>query len=88
MKNNDFIPLLLRLTLLIDRQKDPSWLDLGPSGDPFWEPFWDQIGPRSQDEPKRAIKSPKVTKTYKTKKLKKTFFFSGFWGSKAFQDSI
>ena len=33
---------------------------------------------RSQDEPKRAIKNPKVPKTYNTKNLKKPLFFSGF----------
>ena len=33
---------------------------------------------RSQDEPKRAIKSPKVPKTYNTKNLKKPLVFQGF----------
>ena len=35
---------------------------------------------RSQDEPKRAIKSPKVPKTYNTKNLEKPMFFLVFGG--------
>jgi hypothetical protein len=33
---------------------------------------------RSQDEPKKAIKNPRVPKTYNTKNLKKPLFFLGF----------
>ena len=35
---------------------------------------------RSQDEPKRAIKNPKVPKTYNTKNLKEHVFFKVFGG--------
>ena len=37
---------------------------------------------RSQDEPKRAIKNPKVPKTYNTKNLRKPVVFKVFGGPK------
>jgi hypothetical protein len=51
----------------------------------IWEPILGAIlGPnrpkRSQDEPKRSIKSPKIAKTYNCKNLKKTIGFSRFLG--------
>ena len=50
----------------------------------IWGPILGAIlGPnrpkRSQDGPKRTIKSPKVAKTYNSKNHKKPLFFSGFW---------
>ena len=91
MKNNDFITFLLRLTVPIDRQKDPSWLDLGPSGDPFWEPFWDQISPRgAKMSPRGPSRAPKYRKHTTPKTLKNRCFFQVFGGPRpsktAFKD--
>ena len=81
MKNNDFITLLLRLTVPTDRQKDPSWLNLEPSGDPFWEPFWDQIGPRgAKMSPRGPSRTPKYRKPTTPKTLKNHWFFQVFGG--------
>ena len=45
----------------------------------FWDPFWDQIGPRrGQDGPKRAIKSFKDPKSCICKNLKKHSVFKVF----------
>ena len=65
------------------------WTLFGQLLGPFWGPFWDQIGPRrSQDEPKRAIKSFKVQKSYIFKNLKKPLVFEGFWGPEASQERL
>ena len=63
------------------RQDGPSWVDLKPSGDPFWEPFWDQIGPRgAKMSPRGPSRTPKYRKPTTPKKLKKLLFFKGFGG--------
>ena len=43
---------------------------------------------RSQDEPRRTTKSLELPKTCICKNLKKPLVFQGFWGSRAFQDSL
>ena len=56
---------------------------------PFGGPFWDQIGPRrEQDEPKRAIKSFKESKRYIFENLEQQYVFSGFWIPEASQASL
>jgi hypothetical protein len=79
MKNNDFITLLLRLTVPTDRQKVPSWLDLEPFGEPFWEPFWDQISPNgAKMSPRGPSRAPKYRKHTTPKTLKNHWFFKVF----------
>ena len=47
----------------------------------FWEPFWDQIGPRrGEDGPKRATKSFKHPKSCICKNLKNNMFFFKIFG--------
>ena len=88
MKNNDLITLLLRFTVPTDRQKGPSWLDLEPSGDPFWEPFWDQIGPRgAKMSPRGPSRAPKYRKPTTPKKLKNNVFFKVFGGPRSSKTS-
>ena len=80
MKINDFGTLQLPGTVLIYRQNGISWPDLEPSGDPFWETFWDQIGPRgAKMSPRGSSRAPKYRK-HTTPNLKKQVFFSGFGG--------
>ena len=56
----------------------------------FWGPFWAQIGPRrSQDGPKRDIKSSKIQKAAIAKTLKGHLkFFSGFRSPESSQESL
>ena len=59
--------------------RSPRWPILGPFGAILGPILGAILGPnrpkRSQDEPKRAIKSPKEPKTYNTKNLKKPLVF-------------
>ena len=81
MKINDFGTLRLPGTVPTDRQNGPSWLDLEPSGDPFWEPFWDQIGPRgAKMSPRGPSRAPKYRKHTTPKTLKNRCFFQLFGG--------
>ena len=56
-----------------------SWSSDAPNGNLFWEPFWDQIGPRAAKMgprgPPRASKyrTPAFTKTLKNHRLFKVF---------------
>ena len=81
MKINDFGILWLPGIVPTDRQNGPSWLDLEPSGDPFWEPFWDQIGPRgAKMSPRGPSRAPKYRKHTTPKTLKNHWFFQVFGG--------
>ena len=61
------------------RQDGPSWVDLEPSGHPFWEPFWDQIGPRgAKMGPRGPSRAPKYRKPTSAKTLKNHRFFKVF----------
>jgi len=52
---------------------------LEPSGDPFWKPFWDQIGPRgAKISPRRPSRTPEYRKPTTPKTLKNHCFFLGF----------
>ena len=52
-----------------------------PSGDPFWEPFWDQIGPRgAKMGPRGPSRAPKYRKPTFAKTLKNRWFFKVFGG--------
>ena len=54
-------------------------VDLEPSGDPFWEPFWDQIGPRgAKMAPRGPSRAPKYRKPTFAKTLKNNWFFKVF----------
>ena len=63
------------------RQDGPSLVDLEPSGDPFWEPFWDQIGPRgAKMGPRGPSRAPNYRKPNFAKTLKNHWFFKVFGG--------
>ena len=52
-----------------------------PSGRPFWEPFWDQIGPRgAKMGPRGPSRAPKFRKPTFAKTLKNHWFFKVFGG--------
>ena len=55
----------------------------------FWDPFWDQIGPRgAKMGPREPFRASIYRKTAFANTLTKTCSFSMFWGSRAVQDSL
>ena len=81
MKINDFGTHRLPGTVPTDRKKGTSWLDLEPSEDLFWEPLWDQIGPRgAKMSPRGPSRAPKYRKHTTPKTMKNHWFFQVFGG--------
>ena len=67
----------------LERQDGPSWVDLEPSGHPFWELFWDQIGPRgAKMGPREPSRAPKYRKPTTPKTLQNHWFFKVFGGQR------
>ena len=63
------------------RHCDPFSIDLEPSGDPFWEPFCDQIGPRgAKMDPRGPSRASKYRKLTFAKTLKNHCFSKVFGG--------